>query len=256
MKIGICAGADHLEEMLDCGFDYVEYPINGIGEMREEDYVKLLEKTRGLKANIYAGNCFFPWDSRLVGEHADMVKTSDYADKALKRMYELGCKVCVIGNGGARDPDEGMGIEDTYKEFAQVIRKVGLTAKSYGITIAIEALYFGESKICNTLEETARFARSIDMENVGITADYYHFNRNNESTGALEKVYDVLKHVHIADMEGRRYPMPENENAYKGMFDVLKRIGYTGGISIEGESGNDRNAEGKRAAAILKKLSR
>jgi sugar phosphate isomerase/epimerase len=112
-----------------------------------------------------------------------------------------------------------------------------------------------------TAEELKRFIEQLDHPAVGVNFDPANMilYDNDEPIGAVEILAPWIKHVHIKD--GKR-PRPDKEwegEVPWGMGDVdtvaflraLERIGYTGALAIERESGNQRVADIRSAIEKL-----
>ena len=52
---------------------------------------------------------------------------------------------------------------------------------------------------------------------------------------------------------GRRYPLSEGGEEYREFFRTLKKIGYTGRVSVEGKT-DEIEKDAVTALALLKKL--
>ncbi|MGN0743366.1 MAG: hypothetical protein ACI4L8_11975, partial [Candidatus Fimadaptatus sp.] len=65
-------------------------------------------------------------------------------------------------------------------------------------------------------------------------ADGFHMAEMGEGPQAIEDAgAELMRHCHIANPDGRTYPQPDDAWDYAPFFASLKRIGYTGGVSIE-----------------------
>jgi sugar phosphate isomerase/epimerase len=78
--------------------------------------------------------------------------------------------------------------------------------------------------------------------------DYYHLRQENEDPQILEKGRREIVHMHFANPDGRKWPHDLNEDAvYKSFFDLVKKTGYAGGISIEGRGTIEADASASLA---------
>lgn len=255
MKIGICSSIDNAEKINSYGFDYIEYGLNSIVPSPEiqDGLIKVLN-TSGIKCEAF--NCFFPWSMILVGPNRNMDEITNYLDNAFSVISKLGGEIGVIGCGGGRRSYEGCTKEQALKDFGEVVTLACTRAKQLGIKIAIEALSYADTDILNTIVETADFTRSLEIDNLGMLADWFHMLNNGESELDLIKVSDVLLHVHIASLESRKYPMQINgeESRYLELFDALKNAGYDKRVSIEGNFYISFEEDAPLSAAYLKSL--
>jgi D-psicose/D-tagatose/L-ribulose 3-epimerase len=69
---------------------------------------------------------------------------------------------------------------------------------------------------------------------VGVLADWYHMAVQNEGIDGMVDAGNRLLHCHIANPAGRRFPMPGDGADFSPMFTALKKIGYDGCVSVEG----------------------
>lgn len=258
MKFGVCGflrgkNADGQEFDLPAavkaaGFDYIEMPLSTIAGLEEgelEGVLRALERT-GLACE--ACNLFFPGGLRLTGPEADPAKTEAYMNLALGRANRLGARVIVFGSGGARNVPAGFPTEQAWAQLAQMLRQAGEIAGRYGIDIAIEPLNRAESNLINTGSEGYALARLADHPRVGLLLDLYHMVKEGEDYGIAVTARQVLRHAHLAEPSGRRFPVKADDEIL-GFFAGLKRAGYEGRVSVE--AGYTRFEEEARAALAV-----
>ena len=118
--------------------------------------------------------------------------------------------------------------------------------------MVIEPLSRKETNMICTLLEGARLQQSVDNENVGLLADYFHICANHDSVKHIAVIKD-FGHIHIASGNGRRYPLPGDRETYGKLFAALYAAGYNGRMSIEGKTENIEQ-DGAAALAYLKQL--
>ena len=88
---------------------------------------------------------------------------------------------------------------------------------------------------------------------VRLLADFYHMRMDNESMDAILRASGLLTHVHIANGQGRGYPLSPTEDCYGEFFERLHRIGYNGRVSIEASTQNMAE-DAVRSLAMMKAL--
>jgi sugar phosphate isomerase/epimerase len=101
------------------------------------------------------------------------------------------------------------------------------------VVIVIEPLNRGECNFINTVTEAVDIARRVQSPNVKCLVDSYHFWLEDESLSALEAAMPWIRHVHVADKEGRVPPGESGKSDYGPFFRVLKQGGYDGPIAVE-----------------------
>ena len=251
MRYGICTGPEHLADVASAGFDYAEFSLNAIAAMTDSDFESLLGQVARSSIKPEALNGFFPWQMRIVGPEADPEAIDTYIVSALARAARLGIRVCVVGNGGARRVPDGMPLEEGLRQFRDVLRRIGDAAAPLGIEIAIEPLNAAESNIVLSMEDGAALTGQVGHPQVRLLADFYHMRRNGEPMETLTCAQGILRHVHIANSQGRIYPANLEEDLYAPFFSMLDRIGYDGRISVEASTA-DLAADAPRALSMLR----
>jgi D-psicose/D-tagatose/L-ribulose 3-epimerase len=171
---------------------------------------------------------------QVVGSEADLDAVSRYLDSALDRCRQLGASVVVWGSASSRNIPPGRSREQTWQEIKRFLGRAGDIAKSHGLVIGIEPLRKQESNIINTGAEALRLLDEVKHPNVKMIIDYYHLRVENEDPEILLRARENIVHLHFANPNGRRWPRSADEDPeYGRFFQLLKQIGYTGGLSIE-----------------------
>jgi len=117
----------------------------------------------------------------------------------------------------------------------------GSRAKEKGITLLVEQLNPIDFPKCflSSLETAVSIIKKIQYENVKLLFDAYHVEMIGEdSIIMLEKYYDYIGHIQIADVPGRHEPGSGRIN-FNEFFSLLKRKNYQGYIGLEYRSSNN-----------------
>ena len=125
---------------------------------------------------------------------------------------------------------------------------MGPIARKYGVTVAIENLQKSETNFINTVGEAFDVAKEVNDPNIRLLADIFHMLREKEGPEALVNAGDYIVHCHIAEIKDRTAPGMAGDD-FRPYFATLKKIGYQGGISIEGQW---KNEDLPRAASTLR----
>ena len=88
--------------------------------------------------------------------------------------------------------------------------------------------------------------------NIRLLVDGYHWAKGEDSLSGITDNADLLAHTHVATLEGRRPPRPGDDCA--PFFAALKRAGYDGRMSIEGNIQNPAE-ELPQALKVMKALA-
>lgn len=109
-------------------------------------------------------------------------------------------------------------------------------AEEYKIRMNLEGLNIKVDHVGNFLQTTqmaAEVTRLINSPYLMILFDAYHMQYNE---GALfyniEKYFDQIGHIHIADCPGR-HELGTGEINYHAVYETLKRLGYQYRVGYE-----------------------
>jgi D-psicose/D-tagatose/L-ribulose 3-epimerase len=234
MRIGICTDLMNAPLAAQAGFDYAEGAMTQVAPASDGEFEKLLAAVErsGLKAE--ALNVMLPGTFRLTGPDADLKPVKEYLKKGFERAEKLGAKVQVFGSSGARNYPEGWPKGRALEQLAEFVRMAAPMAAAHGIRFAVEPLNPGECNIVNTVPEALVLMRLAGGFNVGVLADWYHMAVQDEGVEGVLEAGKNLLHCHIANPAGRRYPLAGDGADFSAFADALKRIGYEGRISVEG----------------------
>jgi len=242
MKFGVCGFLrgknedgkefDLLGAAKAAGFDYIEMPLSTVAGLDEAGFEGVHRALECSGLACEACNLFFPGSLRLTGPEADPAKTEAYLRLALERANRLDARVIVFGSGGARNVPPGFPKEQAWAQLAQMLRLAGEIAARYEIDIAIEPLNRAESNLINTGSEGFALARLVDHPRVGLLLDLYHMVKEGEDYGIAVTARQMLRHAHLAEPSGRRFPVEEGAEI-REFFASLKRAGYDGRVSVE-----------------------
>ena len=156
----------------------------------------------------------------------------------------------VFGSGGARRVPEGFAKEDAFKQLVDFGRRAAREAKAHGITIAIEPLRKQESNIINTASEGLELVNAVGDPNFQLMIDFYHLASEQEDPAIVLRAKDHIRHLHVANPQGRVFPQKWEEFDYAPFFANLRAIGYDKRISVEGST-TDLAAQGPVAVSLL-----
>lgn len=255
MRFGICTEIENIDTLEKLGFDYIEWAVNAATALHKEEFKAIIKKVNNSSVKCEVLNCFFPWDIKIVGTDVNENFIEEYIKKAFDRLSHLGCKIAVVGNGGARRIPENWDVEKGYEQFAGIMLRIGDEAAQYGITAVIEPLNKAETNLINNLTHGLELVNKICHPNVKILADFFHMRRDNEDVENLLITSNLLRHIHIANSRDRIFPANKEEDDYVNFFNTLKKIGYNERVSIEAATTNLKG-DAAKALRLLKELSR
>lgn len=242
VEIGVCAPPHDLEKADHYGFDYLEPPAAAIAAMSDVDFHAFKSRVLASRLRCPSFNSFIR-TLRVVGEDVQQQALQPYLTLCLSRCRELGGEIMVWGSAGSRNVPDGFSRQRARKQIIDFLRLAGDAARSYRFVIAIEALRHQESNIINTSAEALRLVHEVSHPNVRMIVDYYHMRVENEDPEIIWRARREIVHFHFANPQGRRWPRSADEDPeYARFFELVKKIGFRGGISIEGNGSFEQDA--------------
>lgn len=254
MKFGVCGGPEIGRIAKESGYDYFEWSVGGLLNPREEEEVfeAALEQAKAVGLPCPAVNVFMPAELKIVGPDVRHAALEGYVTTALRRAEIAGVERIVFGSGGARRIPNDFDRERAWQQLIEFCCMVGGIAQDHNVIIAIEPLNLTETNVINTVGEGAKLAREVDHPNIRLLVDGYHWAKDNDSVAGIVENADLLVHAHVATVDGRR--PPSDADTTENFFQVLKKAGYDGRVSIEGRIDNPRE-ELPRALEIMKRVA-
>ena len=246
VKVGVCtrdiAGAAKY------GFDYVEPAAAEIAAMSKDQFREFSDTVLASPLRCHAFNSFIRRpDLKVVGPEVPTSALKEYLEGCLPRCRCLGASLVVWGSAGSRNVPEGFSREQARDQIAAFLRMAGEVARRSHVIVAIEPLTRQESNILNTGAEALEMVRRVKHPNIGMIIDYFHLRGENEDPRIIEIGRREIVHLHFANPHGRVWPhdLVEDDH-YAALFGYLKKTGYSGGISIEGQGSFEKDGKASR----------
>lgn len=254
MKLGCCVPRERIVSAREAGFDFAELTV--VDNLRplesEAAWRPVGQEIEAAALPVEAANVFFPGDWRLVGPAADLAATRAYVDTAARRAAALGVAVMVFGSGRARSAPEGYPHGRALQELSAVLQVMAEAGARHGVTIALEPLRQAETNLVHTVREASELVWPLGHPRVGVLADFYHMDEEQEPLDDLLAAGNLLRHVHVADTD--RLAPGTGHYDYPGFFARLHRAGYQGRISVECRW-EDWERESREALTFLRRLA-
>jgi len=251
--VGYCVGLKALESAKAAGFDYVELGVSEIAALSDADFDAALERVKQVGIPTPNANLFLPGSIRLTGPQAtDPEEQMAYVRKAFARLNRLGVKIVCFGSGGARRVPEGFPKEEAFQQLVAFGKRIAPEARANGITVVIEPLRRQETNIINTTAEGFELVKAVGDPNFELLIDFYHLASEKEDPAIILQVREHIRHLHMANPQGRVFPLKWDEFDYAPFFANLRQIGYAGRISVEASS-PDIPTQGPLAIALLRR---
>jgi len=252
VAVGYCTGVANLEGAKAAGFDYVELSARDLASLSDADFEAAVAKIKALGISTPAANNFVPGTIKLTGPDTNLEQQNAHLKKTLTRAARVGTQIVVFGSGEARRVPEGFSKDDAFKQLVDFGRRAAEEGRANGITITIEPLRKQETNIINTAAEGLALVDAINHPNFQLMIDFYHLASEQEDPAIVLRAKDRLRHLHVANPQGRVFPAKWEEFDYAPFFANLKKIGYDKRISVEGRT-TDLAAQGPPAIALLRR---
>ena len=252
VKVGYCTGLKNADAAKAAGFDYVELSATEIAALSDDEFAAAAAHLRQAGIATPSANLFVPQAIKIVGPDANVEQQTTHVRKVMSRLSKLGVEVLVFGSGGARRVPDGYSREDAYTQLVDFSRRAAEEAKPYNIIVTIEPLRRQETNIINTAAEGLKLVNAVNHPNFQLMIDFYHLASEHEDPAIVIKAKDHLRHLHVANPQGRVFPQKWDEFDYAPFFANLKAIGYDKRISMEGST-TDLAAQGPVTVALLRK---
>jgi sugar phosphate isomerase/epimerase len=252
MRWGICTAPENASLARAAGWDYVEGSTQTLfqGTLADDQW------TGGTAIGASAlpvpvTNVMVPGDHKITGPAVDFGKLTRYMTNVLSRAGKSGTHTIVFGSGGARNVPEGFDRNEAKRQITEFLHMIGPLAQQNRVTVVVEPLNRKECNIINSVSEAMEYVRAVNHPNVQCLVDSYHMWLENEPESNVAEAIASIKHVHVADTEGRVPPGESKKANYRPLFAILKKVGYAGGISVEAGK-FDIPAQGERVLQYLK----
>jgi sugar phosphate isomerase/epimerase len=254
MKFGICTSWTDARVVQTAGWDYIEESVQKLLQGTVDD----AQWSEGAKAKasllpIPVANMLVPAAIKITGLTADLQVLQKYMTRVLSRAAGIGLKKLVFGSGGARNVPDGVDRKTAFDQIVNFLKMSAPIAGRYGVTIVAEPLNRGECNIINSVDEAIEYVKAVNHHHFQCLVDSYHFWLENEPLESLRKAMPWIRHVHLADTQGRVAPGLSGKADYRPFFRVLKDGGYDGLMSFEGTAMDDFPSTAPKVLEFIKK---
>lgn len=243
VELGVCGSPDDFVKADKWGFDYYEPGAAAIAAMNDAAFAGYRDRLLASRLRCRSFNSLIR-TMQVVGTNVNLDAVAAYLDSTLDRCHQLGAKVAVWGSASSRNVPDGYSRDEAWKQIKTFLRRAGDIAKAKQILIGIEPLRKQESNIINTGAEALRLVHEVNHPHVKMIIDYYHLRVEQEDPEIVRTAREHIVHMHFANPAGRRWPKLASEDAeYGRFFRIVKEVGYSGGLSIEGNGKFEDDAD-------------
>jgi D-psicose/D-tagatose/L-ribulose 3-epimerase len=251
VQVGWCTPLKGLDAARAAGFEYVELSTSEVAALPDPDFEAAAEHVRQVGLPAPVANLFLPATLKVTGQ-IDVEQQLIYVKHAFARLSRLGTKIVVFGSGGARRAPDGSPRDEAFKQLVEFGRRVALEGRRTGITIAVEPLRRQETNIINSASEGLQLVEAVNDPNFQLMIDFYHLASEGEDPDIVLRAGPHVVHLHMANPQGRVFPLAWDEYDYAPFFANLRRIGYDKRISVEATA-NDFRVDAPRSISLLRR---
>jgi sugar phosphate isomerase/epimerase len=238
MRFGICTTVDCSLSAKESGWHYLEAPAQQVLNAMLKDEQWTPELAQSSAVPIRAANMLVPNGLWVVGPKASPAALRVYMERMTRRALQVGITTLVLDSGPSRAVPNGFDREHARRqlvEFGKICGEMAVKAGG-GVTVVLEPLNGGECNFINTLPEALEIVRTVDHPNFQCMLDTYHFWQENEPIENLASAMKWIRHVHVADKDGRVAPGETGNSNYQPIFALLRKLDYRGTISVDAPS--------------------
>lgn len=254
VAVGLCSGVNGLAKAKAAGFDYVELGVRELASMSETDFEKAVQIHAAAGLPTPVANSFIGGDIKVVGPSVDRERVLAYVKKAMARVQKLGVRIVVFGSGASRKVPDGFSHEEAFSQLVAIAKDMAPIAQEHGVTLAVEPLRKQECNIINTAAEGLRWVKAVDHPAFQLMVDFFHLASENEDPQILLSAREHIKHFHMANPQGRVFPLLASEYDYAAFFANIKTMGFSGGISVEAKPATKFEDDAPKTIALLRSL--
>lgn len=239
MKIGFCAGLDRLNILERAGIDNIELSVAQVMGYTEDERERYLTQLKASPVRFESVNCLIGGFSLYDDCRDGFMKTRAWFAEIFPVLARFGVRTLVFGSGGYRKVPDGMSRDDAKVQILTFLRLLSECCMPYGFTAVVEPLPYRSCNIINSLPEGAAYVRELNLPNIRLLVDFWHFLYEGERLDIIRDYGDILAHVHIANPVHGHVPAPYDGFDVRGCVEALKAAGYTGVIVAEAKVPGD-----------------
>jgi len=237
MRFGLCTTVDNSLSAQESGWDYIEAAAQRVlnGMVKDEQWSDALAKECALP--IRSANLLLPDTLKVTGPKAIPPALRLYMERMTRRAKQVGITTLVFDSGLARSAPDGFDREAAKRQLIDFGKLCGeLAAKAGGVTVVLEPLSRRECNLINTIPQAMEIVRAVGHPNFQCMVDTYHFWIENEPLENLVAAIKSIKHIHVADKDGRAAPGETGNSSYQPIFAALRKLDYRGTVSANAPS--------------------
>jgi sugar phosphate isomerase/epimerase len=240
---------DSIRMAAGLGYDGVELALKNADEIGDLELSKILTQTNMEISCISTGQVFA--ETGLMFTEPDSAKR-DKVKQIFKQFIDVasdfGQKVNI---GRVRGFIGADGREKSEQRFIEMARELCDYAQPKNVTLILEPVNRYEINFINSVEDGVKLMNQVDQPNMKLMPDIFHMNIEDVTIGGeLAKNIDQVAYIHLAD--SNRLAPGWGHTDFEDLFKHLKKVNYSGWMSVEILPKPDPFAAAKQAVDFLK----
>jgi hydroxypyruvate isomerase len=218
---------ENLERVAQAGYRHVEL-VGEFNKWSNADAARYMARMKALGLTVDT-------TSGMGAPFCDPAGTDNFLAKLkefLPKVQQLECKQIILLSGKRID-DAAPGVQQ--KASIDTLKRAVELLESAGVTAVIEPIDRLENPpiFLDSVTEGFEISRAVGSPNVKVLYDFYHEQRTKGNLiEKLEKGFDQVGLVHIADVPGRHEPGTGEVN-FQNIYRKLGQLKYKGVIAME-----------------------
>ncbi|OHD81773.1 MAG: hypothetical protein A3J97_11365 [Spirochaetes bacterium RIFOXYC1_FULL_54_7] len=217
------------------GFLDVQLPVEAIMELGDLDFEGFRKDSTALGTIFEVFEAPLPKGVQITEQGFNTYHWTEYLGAALKRLSILGCRTLVWGDGRSRLlPVEG-DVSTAKEHFYQFMFLLCGMAENFGIEVCLEPLGPRRTNFINSLDEMKECVSLIDRSNLSMLISPRDLHETGTGMTMLQDAGNRIRHVHVENPtspEASIPPDPSDGQDYLSFFNILRRLDYSGVISL------------------------
>lgn len=238
MTIGVASGPDRLDKLNALGYDRIELGVSQIVELPPDGIQRLKRRLAEKTVALRSCNCLIPGGFTPLYRDEGLRDSRAYLTRVMPILADVGVQTAAFGSGWFRRMPDDLPHTRRHALVRDFLVLAASIARESGITLAVEPLNRGETNILNTTDEATAYLRELELPNLKLLVDLYHFYQVGEPLEHLYACAPYIRHIHIAEPTRRDFVRRTDAYDYAAFFRVLKEIGYDGAVILEGGKGD------------------
>lgn len=182
-------------------------------------------------------------------DHIARAQAIEGCKRNLDYAAQMGCGI-ILGffkSNPAREPVPNEAL------LVDSLRQICAHAQKNGTSVLLEATNRYESRVANTVAQTAAIVRQIGYAGLGVLPDTFHMNiEEARPMDALQEHFSLFSNLHISD--NNRYFPGYGAIDFATYLNRLAALGYTGALGIEGNLLHSLTQDIAESASYLSSL--